>query len=174
MITQDQFEKINISWMYSDKSAWSPALYHQSLYVKTNPHGLALSMFWHCQCFGTVNILERFMFWRSRTNAGERQSLRDLIYQSNFYTDCTKTLTVPKHRPNRYTDNDGPKGYLVPSTKTHSWYFLLSLLLVFPYLCLLSIHNNNFDYYSFNQNTQLILSVEYVNCFSLLVFAQHL
>ena len=71
------------------------------------------SMLWHSQCFGTFDIIEPLMFWRSRTYAGERQSLRDLKYQPHLYTDCTKTLTALKHRPHRNTDNAGPKGQLV-------------------------------------------------------------
>ena len=78
-------------------------------------NGLALSMLWHCQCYDLVNILERLMFWCSCTNVGERQSLRDLKYQPHLYTDCTKTLTTPKHGPYRNTDNAGPKGQLVNS-----------------------------------------------------------
>merc|ERR1712215_445437 len=79
---------------------------------------LAWSMFWCCQWFGAVNvialsmcpvnILERLKFWYSCANAGERQSLRDLKYQPHLYTDCTKTLTAPKHRTHRNTDNAGP------------------------------------------------------------------
>merc|ERR1712033_27997 len=76
-------------------------------------NGLAMSMLWHCRCFGLVDILEHLMFWCIRTNAGERQYLRDLKYQLHLYTDCTKTLTAPKHRPHRNTDNAGPKGQLV-------------------------------------------------------------
>ena len=60
-------------------------------------YGLALLMFWYSRCFGTVDILEPLMFWRSRTNASERQSLRDLKYLSHLYTYCTKTLTALKH-----------------------------------------------------------------------------
>ena len=76
-------------------------------------YGLVLSILWHYRCFGPVNILELLMFWRSRKNAGERQSLRDLIYQSHFYTDCTKALATPKHQPHRNTDHAGPNGQLV-------------------------------------------------------------
>ena len=75
--------------------------------------GLTLLLTWHSCCFGTFDIIEPLMFWRSRTNAGERQSLRDLKYQPHLYTDCTKTLTAPKHRTHRNTDNAGPKGQLV-------------------------------------------------------------
>ena len=67
---------------------------------------LAQSMFWYGRCFGTVNR------WRSRTHAGERQSLRNLKYQPHLYTYCTKTLTTPKNWPHRNTDNAGPKGQL--------------------------------------------------------------
>ena len=60
-------------------------------------NGLALSMFRHGQCFGTVNILEWLMFWRSRTNAGERQSLRDLKYQPHLYAyfPCATNFLAP-------------------------------------------------------------------------------
>ena len=85
--------------------------WHGQYFVAVN--GLTLLMFWHSRCFGTFDIIEPLMFWRSRTNAGERQSLRDLKYQPHLYTDCTKTLTAPKHRPHRNTDNAGPKGQLV-------------------------------------------------------------
>ena len=85
--------------------------WHGQYFVAVN--GLTLLMFWHSRCFGTFDIIEPLMFWCSRTNAGERQSLRDLKYQPHLYTDCTKTLTAPKHRPHRNTDNAGPKGQLV-------------------------------------------------------------
>ena len=76
-------------------------------------NGLALLMLWHCRCFGPVDILERLMFWRSRTNAGKRQSLRDLKYQLHLYINCTKTLTAPKNRSHHNTENAGLKGQLV-------------------------------------------------------------
>ena len=85
--------------------------WHGQYFVAVN--GLTLLMFWHSRCFGTFDIIEPLMFWCSRTNAGERQSLRDLKYQPHLYTDCTKTLTAPKHRPHHNTDNAGPKGQLV-------------------------------------------------------------
>ena len=88
--------------------------WHGQYFVAVN--GLTLLMFWHSRCFGTFDIIEPLMFWCSRTNAGERQSLRDLKYQPHLYTDCTKTLTAPKHRTHRNTDNAGPKGQLVLST----------------------------------------------------------
>ena len=90
--------------------AWS-MFWHGQYFVAVN--GLTLLMFWHSRCFGTFDIIDPLMFWRSRTNAGERQSLRDLKYQPHLYTDCIKTLTAPKHRPHRNTDNAGPKGQLV-------------------------------------------------------------
>jgi len=92
------------------KMAWL-MFWHGQYFVAVN--GLTLLMFWHSRCFGTFDIIEPLMFWCSRTNAGERQSLRDLKYQPHLYTDCTKTLTAPKHRTHRNTDNAGPKGQLV-------------------------------------------------------------
>ena len=88
--------------------------WHGQYFVAVN--GLTLLMFWHSRCFGTFDIIEPLMFWCSRTNAGERQSLRDLKYQPHLYTDCTKTLTAPKHRTHRNTDNAGPKGQLVSNS----------------------------------------------------------
>ena len=37
----------------------------------------------------------------------------DLKYQPHLYTDCTNTLTAPKHRPHRNANLAGPKGQLV-------------------------------------------------------------
>ena len=71
---------------------WS-MFWHGQYFVAVN--GLRLLMFWHSQCFGTFDIIEPLMFWCSRTNAGERQSLRDLKYQIHLYIDCAKTLTAP-------------------------------------------------------------------------------
>ena len=93
-----------------DVLVWS-MFWHGQCFGAVN--GLVLSMFWQFRCFGPVDILERLMFWRSRTNADERQSLRDLKYQPQMYNDYTKRLTVPKHRPYRNTENAGPKGQLV-------------------------------------------------------------
>ena len=90
--------------------AWS-MFWHGQYFVAVN--GLTLLMTWHSCCFGTFDIIEPLMFWRSRTNAGERQSLRDLEYHPHLYTDYTKTLTAPKHRPHRITVNAGPKDQLV-------------------------------------------------------------
>ena len=83
---------------------------------------LALSMAWRCQCFGTVNVLARSIFYNGLCFGAVAQMPASdnpwgtSYIKSNFYTDCTKILTVPKHRPNRYTDNDGPKGHLVSNT----------------------------------------------------------
>ena len=101
--------------------------WHSQYFVAVN--GLTLLMFWHSRCFGTFDIIEPLMFWCSRTNAGERQSLRDLKYQPHLYTDCTKTLTAPKHRTHRNTDNAGPKGQLVVSIKFHNKWSVFSRLL---------------------------------------------
>ena len=79
--------------------------WHGQYFVAVN--GLTLLMFWHSRCFGTFDIIEPLMFWCSRTNAGERQSLRDLKYQIHLYTDCTKILTAPTHRPHCNTDSLG-------------------------------------------------------------------
>ena len=76
-----------------DVLAWL-MLWHGQCFGAIN--GLALSILWHCRCFDPVDILERLMFWRSCTNAGERQSLRDLKYQHYLNIDCFKTLITPK------------------------------------------------------------------------------
>ena len=83
--------------------------WHGQYFVAVN--GLTLLMFWHSRCFGTFDIIEPLIFWCSRTNAGEWQSLRDLKYQPYLYTDCTKTLTAPKHWPHRNTDPKIPKKF---------------------------------------------------------------
>ena len=80
---------------------------------------LALSLAWRWQCFGTVNVLARSIFYNGLCFGAVAQMPASdnpwgtSYIKSNFYTDCTKILTAPKHRPNRYTDNDGPKGHLV-------------------------------------------------------------
>ena len=120
-----------VDWYFGmfDVLAWW-MFWHGQCFGAVN--GLALSMLWRCRCYGLVNILEWLMFWCSRTNAGERQSLRDLKYQPHLHTDCTKTLTTPKHRPHRITDNAGPKGQLVSKNIIYGpvWVLFNTLFLV--------------------------------------------
>ena len=77
---------------------WSK-FWHGQYFVADN--GLRLLMFWHSQCFGKSDIIIPLMFWRSRTNDGERQTLRDLKYQPYLYTACAKTLIASKCQPRR-------------------------------------------------------------------------
>ena len=106
-------------WQPSVYDFVSPWLLRINLIKLTSVDVLALSMAWRCQCFGTVNVLARSIFYNGLCFGAVAQMPASdnpwgtSYIKSNFYTDCTKILTMPKHQPNRYTNNDGPKGHLV-------------------------------------------------------------
>ena len=97
--THPDTKSLNMSTLHS----WCWCFWHGQCFWRGrcfNAHDvLAQSMFWYDRCFVTS------MFWRSRTHAGERQSLGDLKNQPHRNMDRVETSATPKHRPRRNIDH---------------------------------------------------------------------